>query len=380
MKIQNVLKDHNYESPDSTLKVKYIASYGNSKTQKYIHINPSLYKINPYTPKIRYKINDLRKEQFNSFSNENMDFFRLDHLAECDRNNYHNKFMDNIQPVKRSANFDKFNDLSKNIKYLDYLKQNYLLNQNKTINSNIYSERDLEIAQKRKNYYTNKSQILPKINSINLEVKKGIIDENLNNINDNNSFNLDRNYNGFNSYNRNKNNPYRREINKSNSTIDIGGCHLYKNINNYNDTLNNNRNNSINKKLTQSYSNSYLPNINDYSIKEGDINLYEDKTKYKLYPTFQKDTNDNEKFKQLYNQDRYRTLLNNNPFYIAYNENSKNGGFFKKNGDFSNYERLYKNKFFFRNNNNLYDDKRNQKMNSFFHNDNIPYSFSNNNY
>ena len=379
MRIKNILKDHNYESPDSTLKVKYIASYGNSKTQKYIHINPSLFKINPYTPKIRYKINDLRKEQFNSFSNENMDFFRLDHLSECDRSNYHNKFMDNIKPVNRSANFDKFNDLAKNIKYLDYLKQNYLLNQNKTINSNIVSERDLEIAEKRENYYTNKTKILPKINSINLKVNKAATEETRNNNNDDiHSYNFYNN--NFNTINRNISNPYKKEMTKSNSALEITGKYLNNNINynyNYNDTINNNRNNNC-KKVNQSYSNSYLSNINDYSIKEGDINLYEDKTRLKLYPTFQRDTIDKEKFRELYNQENYRTLINNNPFYMAYNENCKNG-FLKKNGDFSNYDKLYKNKFFFRNNNNIYDEKRNH-FNSFFRGPNVQNSFSYNKY
>ena len=126
MLFDKVLKDHNSDSPESTLKVRYIANYGNSKSQKSIKLNPYLNEMN-ILPKIKYKVNDLRKEQFNSYSNENMDFFRLDHLCECDRNNYHNIFMDKIVPINRSENFQKFNELGKNIKYLDYLKENTLL-------------------------------------------------------------------------------------------------------------------------------------------------------------------------------------------------------------------------------------------------------------
>ena len=64
MKINSILKDHNYESIDSSLKVKYVVCFGNNRSQKRIELNPSLYKINSFTPKIRYKANDLRKEQF----------------------------------------------------------------------------------------------------------------------------------------------------------------------------------------------------------------------------------------------------------------------------------------------------------------------------
>ena len=154
MKVNNIIKDRNFESPDSTLKVKYIVRYGKDKTEKNVQINPVFYKLNTYTSKKRYKINDLRKEQFNSYSNENMDFFRLEHLCECDRNNYHNKIMDNINPVNRSANFAKLNNASNNIKYLDYLKQNYLLNKIKR----------LKKSAKKENIIIQINQKYPKLN------------------------------------------------------------------------------------------------------------------------------------------------------------------------------------------------------------------------
>ena len=134
MNVRNIVKDRNKDSSDSTLKVNYI------------------YDKNFNQEKTKFRISDLRKEEFNSFSNENMDFFRLDHLSECDRNNYHNVFMDKLKPINRSANFQKFNEIGKDIKYLDYLKENYLLNQNKKIVRNILSHKEKENIKLRKNY------------------------------------------------------------------------------------------------------------------------------------------------------------------------------------------------------------------------------------
>ena len=353
MLFDKVLKDHNSDSPESTLKVKYIVNYGNNKSQKSIKLNPYLNKMNLF-PKIKYKANDLRKEQFNSYSNENMDFFRLDHLCECDRDNYHNIFMDKIVPINRSENFQKFNEIGKNIKYLDYLKENTLLNQNRTINRNIISERDMEIAKKREKYYSNKP---PNYQDSHVD-KYNIESYNYKNRNDNNRY-INQ---GINSYNFHDNinvyDPYERSINKSNSTISISRNNL--------NTFENNYDNHFGNKRNQSYSNLYLSNINNYSIKEGDKNYFEESTKLKLYPTFPRDPLNKDKIKSLYNQDSYRALINNNPFYIAYNENSKNLGFLKKNGDFSNYEKIYKNKFFFRNNStDLFTNRVNKKMNIF---------------
>ena len=39
MKVKNVLKDRNKDSPESTLRVKYIVNYGNVKTQKTVKLN-----------------------------------------------------------------------------------------------------------------------------------------------------------------------------------------------------------------------------------------------------------------------------------------------------------------------------------------------------
>ena len=45
MKINHILKDRNYESPESTLKVKYIVNYGKNKAQKRIQINHYYIKL-----------------------------------------------------------------------------------------------------------------------------------------------------------------------------------------------------------------------------------------------------------------------------------------------------------------------------------------------
>ena len=244
MKVKNVLKDRNKDSPESTLRVKYIVNYGNDKTQKTVKLNPYLYKPNLLVPKVNYKISELRKEHFNSYSNENMDFFRLDHLFEYDRDNYHNKFMDDIKPINRKENFQKFNEMREKIKYLDYLKQNFLLSQNKIINEKIMSNKDIEISKRREKYYGQKTQSNnDDINLVNNKIK-----------NDNN---IKYNFSESNIMRKNLNtinydNSYRKEFIKSNSSISIKNNHL--NINHANSNSNANS-------LQKNISNLYLPNI-----------------------------------------------------------------------------------------------------------------------
>ena len=186
---RNIMKDRNSESQDSTLKVNYIVNFGKDITQRRVKLNPILFKNNKIDkPNIKFRINELRKEQFNSYSNENMDFFRLDHVSECDRNNYHNFFMDKLKPINRKENFQKLNEIGKYIKYLDYLKENRLLNQNKKILRNIVSEKEKETELIRKKYYTQDidKKILPDINNSN---------NNINNNSFNNNENLNDNFN-----------------------------------------------------------------------------------------------------------------------------------------------------------------------------------------
>ena len=249
-----IVKDHNLDSEDSTLKVKYIKNYNcKDKEYKKIIINPLNYKKNFILPRIKYKVNDLRKEQFNSYSNENMDFFRLDYLCECNRDNYHNKNMDKLIPINRKENFEKYSEMGNNIKYLDYIKGNYILSQNKIINNNILNSKSN--------------------NNINFR--------NNNNFRKSKSQFYDSNYTGNNTVDHNKN-----------------------------------------------YSNLYLMNINDYSIKEND-NFNCDKI------------------------NKFSTISSQKiPFYKAYHDNIINyNGFNKKESSFSNYNKNCGNRYIYRNDN-----------------------------
>jgi hypothetical protein len=272
-----------------------------------------------------------------------MDFFRLDYLSEVDRNNYHNFFMDNIKPINRKENFEKFNQIRKNIKYLDYLKENRLLNQNQNLIRNIYSDKEIEIANLRKKYYNNR-------NEENNDKLPGIINNNNdlnNNINQENERYLNNNIN------EEKKSSYKN---------------LFKNrvINSY--KVRNNDNN-INKsamalsnrcelKPNKRISNSYLSNINDYSIKEGDKNLYPERARVKLRPIFPKNFINSEQIRNLYNVKKFMKE-SDGPFYAAYNEINKNGGFYKRKEDISKDDKIRQNKIYFRNNKNEYKDMKN---------------------
>ena len=351
---RNIMKDRNLESQDSTLKVNYIVNFGKNITQRRVKLNPILFRNNKIDkPNIKFKINELRKEQFNSYSNENMDFFRLDHVCECDRNNYHNIFMDKLKPINRKENFQKFNEIGKYIKYLDYLKENRLLNQNKKILSNILSEKEKETAQIRKKYYTQdvENTILPDIDKSN------------NNIN-NNSLNNNDNSNDHLNDNNNNN------LNNENNNYDIN---IFKNriINPYQIKQNNDTKIKLSKSLSNRTfkkpfnlsSNSYISNINDYSIQEGDKNLYPQKNKLKLRPIVFKNYTNDEEIRRLYN------LKKNNdqdiPFYLAYNEINKNGGFSKRGGDISRYDTINKNNILYRNKKNDLDINKYRDMKNF---------------
>ena len=368
MNVRNIVKDRNKDSSDSTLKVNYIVDFSNRNTPRCIKLNPILYDKNFNQEKTKFRISDLRKEEFNSFSNENMDFFRLDHLSECDRNNYHNVFMDKLKPINRSANFQKFNEIGKDIKYLDYLKENYLLNQNKKIVRNILSHKEKENIKLRKNYYTEAKESLPEINN---RYSNNIINNDelrKKNFKDNYDINANNNINNNDIF-TSKLNEYKREMytNRENQKKEIL---INKNKSNSMPLSQSNRyirrtNNSI---ISNKYfNNSYISNINDYSIQEGDKNLFPEKNKYKLYPVIKNNYTNDEQIRRLYNIKKRN--FNEGPFYLAYNERNKNGGFYKKGVDISKYERISQNKLFFRNNNeihgNEYRDMKNVNVNNF---------------
>ena len=115
MSIKNNISYHNSESPESTLNVKYKYKEGT----KSLELNQNhIHRYNNILPKINNKSSSLRQQHFNSYTNENMDFFRLDYLKECDRNHFHNKYMNNLTPVNRNENFDKLKEAGEKIKYI----------------------------------------------------------------------------------------------------------------------------------------------------------------------------------------------------------------------------------------------------------------------
>ena len=336
---RNIMKDRNSESPESSLKVNYVVNFGKDMTQRTVKLNPVLFRNNKIIiPKKKFRISESRKEEFNSYSNENMDFFRLDHISECDRNNYHNIFMDKLKPINRSSNFQKFNEIGKNIKYLDYLKENILLNQNKKIIRNILSDKEMETYRIRKKYYTQEVEdnILPNINN-----------------------------NGTN------NNNYEHNLNHE--TIDYDKD-VYKNkmvnpFQNYRkEQINNNKMASLSfrsmKNPFKKYSNSYISNINDYCIQEGDKNLFPEKSNNKLYPIVQKNYINNEQIRRLYNIEK-KINYKESPFYLAYNERNNNGGFKRRGEDISSYEKIRQNKDYFGNKKNSLDKNEYRDMKNF---------------
>jgi hypothetical protein len=117
-----------------------MVKYDKNKKNKSVLLNPFL-NFRGRTNKMRggVKFNEMRNEQFHSYSNENMDFFRLNHLFESDRSSYHNKLMDKINPINRSQSFIDLIKNSKIIKEIDYLKRDIVISQNVYMNKAIFN-------------------------------------------------------------------------------------------------------------------------------------------------------------------------------------------------------------------------------------------------
>ena len=194
------------------------------------------------------------------------------------------------------------------------------------------SNKDIEISKRREKYYANKTQ--SNNNDINLADNKEKND-NIIKYNFSESNIMNKNMNTI-----NNDHSYRKEITKSNSSLLINKNHF---------KLNNINSNSNENGLQKSISNLYLPNIQNFSIKDAGTKLYDERSKMEIYQTNPNDSKrDNNRY--LFKQEKFKDLINNNPFYIAYNEN-KQKGFLKKSGIFSNYDKVYKkNKMLFRNN------------------------------
>ena len=282
MNIKNNISYRNSDSPDSTLNVKYKYKEGTKTIELNEYYSPTkniLPKIN--NNKSINKSNILRQQHFNSYTNENMDFFRLDYLKECDRDHYHNKYLNNLTPINRNANFDKLNDDRKKIKYLDSLKKNFLLkkeNKKDFFKDNLYTSQNII----KNNYY-----------------KK-----------------IDNRYNNINLYNNNRYN-----YTKNNNENDYN-TKIYKNI-------------SIDE---PNYSGAYLSNINDYSIKEN-----QDMSPYGIGKNNKNISKRSVLSKQshLFCKD----VINNDMpslFFKVYDYNINNNGFKKQYDIFSKYMQNFK--------------------------------------
>ena len=289
MNVRKNLSYHNSESPESPLNVKYKYREGT----KTLEINKS------HTPKINIlpiikknniinKSNNLRIQQYNSYTNENMDFFRLDYLKECDRDNYHNKNLNCLTPINRNENFRKLNEEREKIKYIESIKNNFLLkkenNKKDFFKNNLYTSENIlkDIYYKKMNkLYNNK-------------------------LNNNQNYDNRYIYNGRygkinNSYNYNK------------GTNDK----IYKN----------------NTSNDQKYSGAYLSNINEYSI-QGNQN----------FNTL--NNNNLSKLSVLSEQSHLfcKDAINNDIpalFYKVYDYNLNKDGFKKQNNIFSNSIKFY---------------------------------------
>ena len=165
---------HNADSPDSSLKVDYILNLKNNsitisaKKLNRVIQNPKIIRNNNERrlPDIKRYINPVRIDQFNSYSNENMDFFRLDYLSESKSQQKHNAYFDNLTPINRNENYQKINEIGERIKYFDSLKKKQTINSNDKISHSIdilnpkmnlsEDKKDNEIENKNNNnHYAN---------------------------------------------------------------------------------------------------------------------------------------------------------------------------------------------------------------------------------
>ena len=298
MNIKKNISYRNSDSPESTLKVKYKYKEGTKTIEINESNTPKKYLFSSLNNnKSINRSNILREQHFNSYSNENMDFFRLDYLKECDRDHYHNKYMNNLTPINRNENFDKLNANREKIRYLDSLKKNFLFKKENNNNKKDFFKENIFTSENiiKNNYY-----------------KK--IDNRYNtNNNNNNNKNLSTNNNRYenNSFNYNKSN-------RDNNNDINNDSKIYKNI-------------TIEDPLK--YSGAYLSNINDYSIKENqEMNPYD---KGNLNKNISKRSVLSEQ-SHLFCKD----VINNDMpalFYKIYDYNINNNGFKIQNNIFSNY-------------------------------------------
>lgn len=278
MQSKMITRDRNSDSVDSTLKVKYIFNRDRSKPPQ---INPLFFTRDPPHKPIRFKISDLRQQQFNSYSNESIDLFRLDHLCERDRGNFHNKYLDNVQSINRNENFEKCNEAGKKIKYIDAIKSSYLMSQNRVINNCIRSEKDMDIHKIRQQYYGNQNNQNNKSQNQNLSVN--INDEmniNKNNLNQNEGYIINNNVIDNNKDNNNQLNSNNENKDIKKNIIDLNIQNNILNSNNHNNNITTRNKYSNNRYLKET---EKLFDINNKNINNPNNNYFTERHLHKSF-------------------------------------------------------------------------------------------------
>ena len=159
---------NNFLSPEISLKINSILNLKSCINNKYnSNINNHHRCLSP-----------LRIEQYDSFSNEHMDFFRLDYLKESKKNNRYNFLLENIKPLNRHEYYLSLKELGKKIKFVDSLKKKNIINRNDNINKNIdylYDKITLKnninintISQKSNSIGKNATKVFPNLYLSNL--------------------------------------------------------------------------------------------------------------------------------------------------------------------------------------------------------------------
>ena len=258
------------------------------------------YSSNNYCPHTnRKKPNELRTHLLNSFTNENMDMFRLDCNKELNRGGYHNKYYDNMINIDRSEGFKQYEKNKNKIHLIDTLKSNYSMSQNQNYLKKIISNEEAQLIS-QKNLHQNKQKHLN--NSclpLTFEETK-MLQEN---------------------YNINNKIPYK--LSRSVNSKEL-----------------------LNKDVASSYQSKmsplYLINMNDYQISEGDK---ENPQREFVFQMKDYKVKDPIKDKVMIIHNKNKVAVNKwSPFYENYMK-IKDKGFYREGGLFSEYVRTHRKEF-----------------------------------
>lgn len=272
----------------------------NANSQNFPFKISHSYSSKEYYPHInRKKPNELRTYLLNSFTNENMDMFRLNCNKDVNRSGYHNKYYDNIMGLDRSEGIKQYENNKNKIYLIDTLKSNYLMSQNQNYLKKIISNEEAQLIS-QKNLHQNKQKYLNNsFSPLTFEETK-MLQEN---------------------YNINNKIPYK--LSRSVNSKEL-----------------------LNKDVVSSYQSKisplYLINMNDYQISEGDKENPQREFVFQMKDYKVKDPI----------KDKIMIINNNNkvaiskwsPFYENYMK-IRNKGFYREGGQFSEYVNTHRKEF-----------------------------------